>query len=36
VPGTPRARARRHPENLVHEALADRHAELHAGRPEHP
>ena len=25
-----------HPEDLVHEALADRHAELHAGRPEHP
>lgn len=25
-----------HPEDLVHEALADRHAQLHDGRPEHP
>ncbi|HUR14869.1 MAG TPA: hypothetical protein VM097_10305 [Mycobacteriales bacterium] len=24
-----------HPEDLVHETLADRHAELHAGRPDH-
>jgi hypothetical protein len=25
-----------HPEDLVHEALADRHAQLHAGHPGHP